>query len=367
MKNWWEVSLDTGDIGAGNFIVHVDAARPYYDAVSCDIQIISTNVTRLNSPSAPWTSAQWGSEVSLIFNFEVYDSGTDTWGPVVNSSDVSVDLNWPVGYWTVVEDSTPGIYLIDIDTSAQLSDTYLLNATFEKPNHESKQLFLTLIVSPIASSLVVLGDTSARVNISDDYPLKLRYADQTEVPIVSASVVVDSISPDVGLSHTIVDEVSGEPGNYSLTLTPASAGVYTVRFVATEANAEPGSTVFVLVVNDVPGGNSFEIGLTDVFNTTFTYETIDEIGIENAAISILYSGTPGGVSWNLVEKSLGEYSVEFSASLSGTYVITIAAFMQYYQSASDSFFLVVRDISTNFTVLNGTAGIVSFGNDYHLD
>ncbi|MCK4566493.1 MAG: hypothetical protein KAU48_04205, partial [Candidatus Thorarchaeota archaeon] len=80
VKNWWEVSLDTSDIGAGTFTVHVDASRPYYDAASCDILITSTNVTRLNSPNAPWTSAQWGSEISLTFNFEGYDSGTDTWG-----------------------------------------------------------------------------------------------------------------------------------------------------------------------------------------------------------------------------------------------------------------------------------------------
>ncbi|MHA1577083.1 MAG: hypothetical protein ACTSU3_06955, partial [Candidatus Thorarchaeota archaeon] len=311
VKNWWEVSLDTGDIGAGNFIVHVDASRPYYDDVSCEIHIISTNVTRLNSPNAPWSSVQWGSEISLIFNFDVYNSGTDTWGPVVNNSDVSVDLNWTVGYWSVVEDSTPGIYLVNLDTSVHPSGTYLLDATFEKPNHESKQLFLTLIVSPIVSSLVIFGETSARVNISDDYELKLRFADQSEIPIPSASVVVDSITPDVGLSNTSVDEVSGEPGNYSVTLTPITAGVYTIRFVATEQNAEPASTVFVLVVNDVetslvvPGGNSFEIGLTDVFNSTFTYKTFDEIGIENAAISILYSGTSGGVSWNQVEVGLG--------------------------------------------------------------
>ncbi len=372
VQNWWEVSLNTEDIGAGNFIVQVDASRPYYDDASCEILIISTNITRLNSPNAPWSSAEWGSEVSLTFNFEVYDSGTDTWGPVVNNSDVSVDLNWTLGYWSVIEDSTPGIYLVSLDTSAKPSGTYLLDTTFEKPDHESQQLLLTLIVSPIASSLVVLGDTSARVNISDDYSLKLKYADQTDTPIPSASVVVDSVEPGVGLAHTTVEEVSGEPGNYSVTLTPDSAGVYTIRFVANESNSEPGSTVFVLVVNDVEtslvvsGGNSFEIGLTDVFNTTFTYKTFDEVGIESASISILYSGTPGGLSWDLVEKSLGEYNVEFSATVSGTYVVTIAAFKQYYQSASDSFFLVVRDISTNFTTFNGTAGIVSFGNDYRL-
>ncbi|MCK5264885.1 MAG: hypothetical protein KAR03_04695, partial [Candidatus Thorarchaeota archaeon] len=31
VQNWWEVSLDTEDIGAGNFVVQVDASRPYYD------------------------------------------------------------------------------------------------------------------------------------------------------------------------------------------------------------------------------------------------------------------------------------------------------------------------------------------------
>jgi len=372
IQNWWEADFDTSIAGAGDFIIIVNASRPYYDDISCQILIHSINVTRLNSPNAPWTSTEWSSEVLLTFNFETYDYGTDTWGPVVNNSDVSVDLNWTLGYWNVVEDSTPGIYLVSLDTSVKPSGTYLLDTTFEKPDHESQQLLLTLIVSPIASSLVILGETSARVNISDDYSLKLEYSDHTDTPIPSASVIVDSVAPAVGLSHTTIEEVSGEPGNYSVTLTPDNAGVFTIRFVATELNSEPGSTVFVLVVNDVdtslvvPGGNSFEIGLTDVFNTTFTYKTFDDVGIESASISILYSGTSGGLSWNLIEKSLGEYNVEFSATTSGTYVVTIAAFKQYYQSASDSFFLVVRDISTNFTTFNGTAGIVSFGNDYRL-
>lgn len=372
VKNWWEVSLNTENIGAGNFIILVDASRPYYDSTSCEIQIVSTNVTRLNSPNAPWSSTKWSSEISLTFNFEVYDSGTDVWGPVTNKSDVSVNINWTAGYWNVIEGITPGIYIINLDTSAHSSGTYLLETVFEKPKHQSKQLFLTLIVSPIASSLTVIGDSSARVDISDDYSLKLKFSDQAAIPIPSASVVVDSVSPVTGLSFTTVDEVSGEPGNYSVTLTPTMAGVYAIRFVATETNSEPGSTVFVLVVNDVatslfvPGGDSFEIGLTDKFNTTFTFETFDFTGIESASISILYSGTPGGISWNYVEKGLGEYSVEFSASISGTYVVTIAAFKQYYQSASDSFFLVVLDISTNLSILNGTAGIVSYGKNYNM-
>ena len=73
-----------------------------------------------------------------------------------------------------------------------------------------------------------------------------------------------------------------------------------------------------------------------------------------------------GLTWDLAEPGLGDYSVEFSSTLSGTYLITIAAFKQYHQSASDAFFLVVREISTNITCLNGSADLVSFGNDYRL-
>ncbi len=372
VKNWWEASFNTDDVGAGNFTIHVDASRPFYDSVSCDIFIISTNVTRLNSPNAPWSSTHWGSEIVLTFNFEVYDAGASTWGPVTNNSDVVVDFNWTAGYWHVAEDATPGIYLITVDTSSLPSDTYLLQATFSKAYHQSQDLYLTLIVSPVASSLIIFGDTSARVNISDDYSLKLRYADEAEDPISGASVIVDGVIPAIGLTHSTVDPVAGELGNYSVTLTPTSAGVYTVRFEATEQNSEPATTVFVLVVNDVAtslvvsGGNSFEIGLTDVLNTSFTYKTFDETGIENASISILYTGNPGGISWDLAQIGLGEYSVEFSATVSGTYVVTIAAFKQYYQSASASLFLVVNDITTNLTVLNGTAGIVGYGSDYRL-
>ena len=269
VKNWWEVSLNTDDIGAGSFVVHVEASRPYYNTVACDLLIISINHTRLNSPNAPWTAGQWGSEVSLTFHFEVFSYSTATWNPVTNNSDVSVNFNWTAGYWNIFEES-PGIYIIVVDTIALPADTYLIDITFEKPNHETQEMILTLIV------------TDAE----------------------------------------------------------------TVLFV--------------------PGGDSFEIGLTDTFNTTFSYRTSNDIGIENAATSVVYTGPSGGISWDIDEKGYGDYSIEFNAALSGTYVVTIGAFKESFQSASDSFFLVVRDITTNFTVLNGTAGIVSYGKEYKI-
>ncbi|MFX1580050.1 MAG: hypothetical protein ACFFBJ_10415, partial [Promethearchaeota archaeon] len=373
VQNWWEADLDTSITGAGDFVIVVNASRPYYDDVSCQILIHSIRVTRLTSPNAPWTAAQHGDIVSLTFNYEGYDYSTETWLGVENNTDVSVVVNWTVGYWSIVEDITPGVYLMDLDTNVVASDTYLLNITFSKPNHESKTLLLTLIVSPTTSSLTIIEEISARVDLDESYAINMTYREGNGDPLSGATVVVDRISPETGLAYTPVTEIGGEPGNYTTSVTPHASGVFTIRFVASIANAENATTVFVLVVNDVdtvldiPGSGSEKIGLTDVFNTTFRFKLANGTGIENAIINITYSGgNTSALSWGYAEIGLGDYSVEFSSTSSGTYLITIAASKPYHQSASDAFFLVVQDISTNINCLNGTADLISFGKDYNL-
>ncbi len=372
VKNWWEVGLNTGDIGAGSFIVHVDALRPYFDPASCEILIVSTNVTRLNSPNAPWTSAKWGSKVTLTFNFEVYDYGSSSWGPVVNNSDVSAIVNWTVGYWNVSEDSTPGIYLFDIDTSALPSGTYLLGFNFTKPNHESQELFLTLIVSPMASSLVIFGGSSDRVDIEEPRVIKMRYSDEGGNPVQTANIVIDSITPSSGLSHTSIQAVSGEEGNYSLTVTPFSPTVFTIRFVSTGDDVEPASTVFVLLVNDVVTNleiysvPTIEIDLSDTYNTTLRYDMFNGTGIENADISVIYSGPASYLSWNISETLSGNYTIQFAAGLPATYVITIIASKQYYQQAAHSFSLIVKNIPTNLQLSVGSSVDMGLTDTYEM-
>jgi hypothetical protein len=373
VQNWWESDFDTSLTGAGDFVIVVNASRPYYDDISCQILVHSIRVTRLTSPNAPWTAAQHGDVVSLTFKYEGYDYSTQTWLGVENNTDVSVVVNWTIGYWTIVEDITPGVYLMDLETNIIVSGTYLLNTTFSKPNHESKTLLLTLIVSPTTSSLTIIEDISARVNLDESYTINMTYRENNGDPLLGATVVVDRVSPETGLVYTPVTEIGGEPGNYTTSVTPHTPGVFTIRFVASIANAENATTVFVLVVNDVetvldiPGPGSEKIGLTDVFNTTFRFELVNGTGIENAIINITYSGgTLGALSWGYVEIGLGDYSVEFSSTSSGTYLITIAGSKPYHQSDSDAFFLVVQDISTNINCLNGTADLISFGKDYNL-
>ncbi|MDH4214257.1 MAG: hypothetical protein OEV85_10080, partial [Candidatus Thorarchaeota archaeon] len=362
IQNWWEGTFDTSLLGPGKLIVIVNASRLFYDDISCQIEIQSTRVTRLNSPNAPWTADVWGHNTTLTFNYEYYNYATTDWNPIQNTTnDVSLSINWPAGYWSVEADITPGIYVVSIDTSARNSSTWLINATFSKPNHQPKTLLLTLIISPKTSSLSVVGEISARVNLDAVYNVTLSYRDGDGSPIKGAIVFVDSVFPSTGLSYTAVFEVSGQDGYYSTSLSPHVAGVFTIRFVARGLNVENATTVFVLVVNDVQteldidGPSSVEMGLTDTYNTTFRFAMLNGTGISDAMINITYSGgMPGALSYHWVDIGLGDYSVEFNSTTSGTYLITIAAFKQYYQSDSSAFFLVIREISTQLTSLNGT-------------
>jgi hypothetical protein len=372
IQNWWEADFDTSITGAGIFTIVVTASQLFYDDASCTITVYSTNTTRLSSPSAPWTAVEWGGVVSLTFKYEVYYSPTGTWLHVNNNTDVAFSVNWTAGYWSIAENRTLGVYFLELNSSVAAAGTFLLNVSFSKPYHETKTLLLTLILSPMASSLTVFEGLSDRVDLEQSKQIKLGYSDRNGNPVQGANVVVESISPSSGLSHTSIVEVSGEEGNYTVTLTPYTPTVFTVRFVATGSNAQPASSVYVLVVNDVStsltifGGPSIEIGLTESYNTTFRFELYNGTGVENAEISIVYSGPSGNLNWNISEFGLGNYSIQFRANLPSTYVVTIIAFKPFHQRASSSFSLIVRNIPTTLVLSVGASDAMGLTDTYEM-
>ena len=373
VKNWWEADFDTSLVGAGEFVISVTASRQYYDDASCIIHVHSINVTRLTSPNAPWTAAKLGDLVSLTFRYQSYDSSTKTWTHVKNETDVTATLNWTSGYWSVLENRALGIYSVSLDTNIIDSGTYLLNVTFSKPNHYSQTLFLTLILSPMTSSLTIVEGLSARVDLEQSKIITLEFKDKNGLPVQNASVVVDGVSPSSGLSYGAVVENVGEPGSYNVTLTPYSATAFTVRFLATGKNVDPAISVFVVVVNDVStnfkifGSTSVEIGLSEIYNVTFRYELLNTTGIENADIEVVYSGPAGRLgSSQPTEYGLGNYSLEFNASLPATYVITIIAFKPFHQRNSGSFSLIVRNIPTNLQLTVGENNEMGLNETYEM-
>ena len=373
-RRWWEADFDTSIVGAGLFTVEVNATLPYYDTATCQFWVLSTNMTRLTSPNAPWTSAIWEDTAVLTFHYETYDASGSAWVPVSNSSgSVRATANWTLGSWSVSETGVAGIYEMLIYTSAKPAASYLLNISFSKPAHQSRQMAITLLVSPQVSTLTIYNGSSARADIEDNISLKFNYQDASGHDIAGANLVVDTVSPSSGLGISAINPVVGEPGNYSVDIAVLGIGVYTVRFLASMGGYQPATSVFVLVVNDVPtsltvtSGETAEIGLTDSYLATYHFESYNGTPISGAQLSVIYSGPSGGLSWSPPsDDGSGDYSVQFSSTISGAYLITLAAARQYYQSDSVSFFLSVGEITSHLDILNGTADTVDYGQTYRL-
>jgi len=373
-KNWWEVDLDTSLTGAGLFVVEANASLPYYDIAFCQFSVIATNVTRLTSPNSPWTSVAWESTAVLTFNYQRYDPIGSSWIPIANDSlDVVATVNWTLGEWTIVETGIAGIYEMSVNTGAKPIGNYLLNVSFSKPAHQTKQIVLALIITPQVSTLHIFNGTSTQVDIEDSIVLKMNYTDTGGHYIDGATILVDEVIPSTGLSISSIDPVSGESGNYSVSIIVNGIGVYTIRFLASKDDYQSASGVFVIVVNDVPtlltvtSGETAEIGLGDPFTATYHFEMFNSTPIQGAVMSVFYSGPLGGLSWSdPVDEGSGDYSVEFDSFLSGAYLVTIAASKEYFQSDAVSFFLLVGDITSHLDIMNGSAKTIDFGESYRL-
>ncbi len=373
-KSWWEGIFDTSLVEPGTYVVRVNASRPFYDASYCLFVIRSTAVTRLASPNSPWTSCAWNSTVQLTFAYELLDFESHVWIPVTNlTGNVYANLNWTAGHWSVSQNATLGVYVFIVDAGARPSGNWLLNFTFTRLSHQPQQMLIMLLVSPVVTTLTLDGPTSGQVDINEEHSLKVTYADSNGVPIGAANVTVDDVSPAEGLQVSSITEVPSEHGNYTLTLTPKHLGVFTVRLLATKSESQPATSIFVLLVNDIATalhittGDSAVIGYTDVYTAVFHYEMLNGSGVEDASITILFTGPSGGLTWSTpLQTGIGNYSVEFSPVDSGTYLVTIAAFLPYYQSSSAMFFLIVSDISSELMLVNGTSASVLFGNSYRL-
>jgi hypothetical protein len=110
-----------------------------------------------------------------------------------------------------------------------------------------------------------------------------------------------------------------------------------------------------------------DVGLFDTYVCEFYFE--DRYGnyLEGATSDVTVSGPVGGVNWSsFTDLGFGNYSISFTTLLSGTYQVTITAEADFYESAEATLLLYVGEISTGLEILNGTAGLVPYGENYSL-
>jgi len=103
--------------------------------------------------------------------------------------------------------------------------------------------------------------------------------------------------------------------------------------------------ITTVTIMTILGTQYVEIDPDDSYNVTIRYMFLDGAGIDEANISILsYSGPSGGLQYEDPQVIFGEpgnYSIEFTASLSGTYFITLTATKSHHNLAATSFYIIV--------------------------
>jgi hypothetical protein len=109
-----------------------------------------------------------------------------------------------------------------------------------------------------------------------------------------------------------------------------------------------------------------DLGATHI--ATFSYTDYLGSGIDNADVNVTIDGPDGGISWTPPANDLGggAYSIEFNTHISGTYRIFITASRTFYEEATDTLFLLVGELGSNFAIVNSTPGIMQYGDSYSL-
>lgn len=149
-------------------------------------------------------------------------------------------------------------------------------------------------------------------------------------------------------------------------------GEHVVIVNASSQYYDQASTSFVIQViapdNNVQvTATAAEAYLQSPLTATFNFTDRYGVGIENSDFDISYTGPSNGLSWSSInELGLGNYELDFVANVSGNYAIKITSSKPFYEDAEDAFILIVGEYGSSLTSLNGTAGIVRYGESYRL-
>ncbi|TXT55899.1 MAG: exported protein of unknown function [Candidatus Thorarchaeota archaeon] len=110
-----------------------------------------------------------------------------------------------------------------------------------------------------------------------------------------------------------------------------------------------------------------QIGLFSNHTAVLHFEDSFGNDIDGATIDISYTGDSGGLELSpITHLGNGNYSVNITGQLSGSYSISFKATKSYYEFAEDTLFLFVNTIETDMTILNGSAAAISYGQTYEV-
>ncbi|MFW9850201.1 MAG: hypothetical protein ACFFF4_13775, partial [Candidatus Thorarchaeota archaeon] len=344
---WWKFTAELPNYGLDIATQISSSASPIWSNATT---FRSTNWTRasiaIGTASESPTSVMnaeigWYFPNDTLWAVDVFDSPT---GNVFNSSPyVLGSANTTAGSWSVAVLWYNG------------TEVAYISSTFEI-HHQSELVVENAIINTDAGEIIT--------NM-------VRYRD-----IETNQYIMDPSSNII--ANWSVSTVIFQPnpvhnwweGNFDTSI--IGGGEFLVQVNASATYYDSANCTFI--IRSILTGNVLTIDITtaetnllQTYTAEFTYKDQFLVGIESGLVTITYDGPSGGLTWGLVQDlGSGEYRVDFTASISGSYTIQISANRSYYESASDVLLLDVGTLAAFLTSDNGSIRTIGYGQQFHL-
>ncbi|MFX1579797.1 MAG: hypothetical protein ACFFBJ_09145, partial [Promethearchaeota archaeon] len=118
-------------------------------------------------------------------------------------------------------------------------------------------------------------------------------------------------------------------------------------------------------------GGFVSVGLGSTCTASFSYMYLDGVGIGGATLEVQsWNGPSGGIlSWGTstpIPGEPGNYSIDFIASLSGTYDVIVTGSKANHKTALTHLSISVGAIETSLSILNGTSAVIDPDTNFTL-
>ncbi len=205
---------------------------------------------------------------------------------------------------------------------------------------------------------LVPESTHIDAELDDVFTVAIFLLDQdNETPITSAATVIGNwstgdilFSPNLAKGWWEADINTTQTGIGNFYMTVNATMPYHLMTNATITVRITTVTVMTILENQY-----IELDPDESCEVNLRYMFIDGTGIDDAIIDVLsYSGPEDGLLFGSITPVAGEsgnYTIEITAQLSGTYFITLTASKAYVNTAASSFYIIVGSVSTEVEII----------------
>jgi hypothetical protein len=364
-KNWWEADFDTSMIGGGEYLVVVNASKPYFNPVSTHFTVIClfrTNLEILNAGPIP-VERGLNEIFTVQMDFELLN-GTGVTGALP-----TVTHTGPGGGLSSQSFTDYGNGHYSIDIICDISAIYEITIALSKPYHYNTTDSFTLIIGETGTELQLLNGTADVVLFGNSYRLVVEYRNSTGSGLSEAALDVVTVTPGTGMSCTNFSHIVD--GYYEISLTPDAAGTFSIVISASLLNHETQYATFTLtasgiptILTSLPSSTTMAINQTFILQLRFQDESFDAI---DAATITLVNPPSGLLVAGAVPAGDGLYNVTIQVLQIKTFDLLFRASKSNYQSSSAGFTLVVTEIQTTLRFAGDiTSTAIPFSQTYNL-